>query len=118
MGKISKQVTTPKISRPSICFHHLTDTVVSLDELDRDALMHMLKKFKLLGGISWNEISKSSFGWEKIPQHSMNYTIPKNIGLNELYHIKITSAFRVWGYRDGDAFHLVWIDPNHKVTKG
>ncbi|MEK3899996.1 MAG6450 family protein [Paenibacillus sp. FSL R7-0179] len=117
MSRIPSKVTEVKKNRPSICFHHLTDTVSSLEELDRELLVQMLKKFKVLGGIEWNDISKSGLGWEKIPHHSMKYPIPKSLKMDHLYHIYITKKFRVWGYRDGDTFQLVWVDPNHNVTK-
>lgn len=117
MSRISQKATEVIVRRPSVCFHHLTDTVASLDDVDKDWLIQMLKQFKIFGGINWDDISKvKGLGWDRVPGKNMKYTIPKSIGKNELYHLYITRKSRVWGYRDGDAFQLVWLDPEHKVT--
>ncbi|MFP3340192.1 hypothetical protein R0J91_19595, partial [Micrococcus sp. SIMBA_131] len=73
--------------------------------------------FKVLGNLSWNEITKhKGLGWDRVPEKNMKYRIPESLNKKELYHLKISRKARVWGYREGDAFHLVWFDPDHQVT--
>jgi hypothetical protein len=103
--------------RSAVCFHHMMDTVEPLEHLSKEWIVQMLKQFKVLGGISWDEIAKyGGLGWDCVPQHRMKYQIPKSLGRTELYHIKISGKSRVWGFREGDSFQLVWFDPEHKVT--
>lgn len=97
----------------------MTDTVCSLDDLDRDLLLTMMKQFKQFAGTDWNDIvtgKAKGLGWDTVEQSNMNYRIPKSVNRTELNHLKISRKARVWGYRDGDTFNLVWIDPEHKVT--
>lgn len=117
-GRIPSKATEVKERpRPSVCYHYMSDTVVALDELNQEFIVQMLKQFKVLGGISWDDISQyKGLGWDSIPQHRMKYTIPKSLNRDDLYHIKVSKKGRVWGYREGNSFHLVWFDPNHKVT--
>lgn len=117
MGKIKPTATKVEQRRPSICFHHMTDGVVALENLDQSWMIQMLKQFKVFGGINWNDISKyKGLGWDKVPQYSMEYKIPRSVDKQHLYHLYITKKSRVWGYREGDAFNLVWFDPDHEVT--
>jgi hypothetical protein len=101
----------------SVCFIHLSDTVASLSSVSREWMEQMIRQFKVLGSISWNDITKmKGLGWDQVPQHSMKYTIPPSLGRTHLNHIKISGKSRIWGFREGNSFHIVWLDPEHKVT--
>lgn len=117
-GKIPDKATEIRIKhRPSICFHHMMDTVAKLEDLSKEWIVMMLKQFKVFGGMTWEEVYRyKGLGWDSVPQHSMKYPIPKSLGLDSLNHIKVSGKSRVWGFREGDAFQLVWYDPEHKVT--
>ncbi|QJC52765.1 hypothetical protein HGI30_15130 [Paenibacillus albicereus] len=116
--KISdKAIEVKTVSRPSICFHDMNDSVYRLSDIDKYGFELMLKQFKIMGSMTWNEIySHKGFKWEEIPERSMKYAIPKSLNRTSLFHVKVSGKFRVWGYREDNVFHLVWIDPNHDVT--
>lgn len=39
----------------------------------------------------------------------------KKDDLDQLYEIRVGGKPRVWGIKRGDAFHVLWWDPEHKV---
>lgn len=58
-------------------------------------------------------------GLEKISQKSINVGIPGYITPDvQLWSIRINDMARLIGFRDGEVFHAVWIDPRHEVYDG
>ena len=77
----------------------------------------MVRKCKMLAGMDWDEIYRHpGIGWDEVHESSMKRKIPSTVERETLHHIKVSKKGRIWGYRDGNTFYVVWLDPNHEVT--
>lgn len=127
MGKINKPKKSSRlpteassvdhIPRPSVCFYHLDESVIALNRIDSSFFAQMIRQCKLLASMTWEEIYRhKGLGWDEVEEVNMKFRIPAGVKRDRLHHIKISKKGRMWGYREGNTFHVVWLDPNHEVT--
>lgn len=108
---------TTKEPKPSLCFFDYEETVMVLKDIPHDFFRHTIRQCKLLSSLTWNEIYRhDGLGWDEVPESNMKFKIPSRINRKELHHIKVSRRGRIWGYREGNSFHVVWFDPDHQVT--
>lgn len=88
-------------------------------------LHEIRKKLAQFEAKTWNEILVKEKHW--------NHTIPVSKicapardrltalrldDIEEVVSLRLTGPQRVWGYRVGPVFHLLWWDPEHHVYQG
>jgi hypothetical protein len=90
------------------------------------AMLHEIRrKLSHFEAKTWNEIL--------VKEKHRNHTVPVSRlrldarerlttlrldDLEEVVSLRLTGPQRVWGYRAGPVFHLLWWDPEHNVYKG
>ncbi|PWK14932.1 MAG6450 family protein [Tumebacillus permanentifrigoris] len=117
-GKVPSSATVVKTTaKPSVGWELLDETVVALTDVEREFFQTMVKTLKILCSLPWTDVSSyKGLGLDRVPESSMKFPIPAKLNKDHLYHIKVSRGGRLWGYRDGDVFELVWLDPLHRVT--
>lgn len=116
-GRIPDAMTDAFVKRPSICFYHFSESHKGLEDASHDFLVRMIRQFKIMASMTWEQIyAHKGLGWDEVPSHAMKWRIPTALTRETLNHIKISKRGRIWGYRERDTFHVVWLDPNHEVT--
>ncbi len=72
--------------------------------------------------MTWGQImqaSRTGMGTEPIPQNQILPPIPQHIPPDiTLLSWRFGQGARMVGYREGEVFQVVWIDPNHRVYPG
>lgn len=58
---------------------------------------------------------KDQTGSEKAK--SMMKTLGMDPNQMEMFHIRVTDEFRIHGFKIGDRFKLIWLDPYHEIDK-
>lgn len=80
------------------------------------------QRLQELSGLTWGDINQAprdGFGTEKIAQGSVRPAIPSHLSPDvNLLSFQFGGGSRIIGYRDHQVFHVVWIDPNHRVYTG
>jgi hypothetical protein len=94
-------------------------------EVEQGVLHEIRKKLAQFEAKSWNEILVKEKHW--------NHTVPVSKlctpardrltslrldDIEEVVSLRLTGPQRVWGYRVGPVFHVLWWDPEHQVYKG
>lgn len=117
-GKVPASATEVKATpKPSVGWEHLDETVVGLAVVEREFYQSMCKTLKVFCSLNWSDVSSyKDLGWDRVPEGSMKFPIPPKLKKDHLYHIKVSRGGRLWGYRNGDVFELIWLDPQHRVT--
>lgn len=105
-------------SRPLFSFYYLVEKY-NIDACSPDDKVALLGLLHDLSQRTWGQIqlgSRQGTGTEKISRDSINVGLPDCITPDvQLLAMRITDVARLIGFRDGETFHAVWIDPNHEV---
>lgn len=79
----------------------------------------MLAKLRLLSSITWQDIRTSSrhkLGYEKISRSSIKTSIPTIVTDDvSLIAFRMSGLAPMVGFRIGDVFRLLWLDPKFKL---
>ena len=90
----------------------------ALEDVGAPFLQKLIRQMRTFSEVGWNRLAQvKGLNWDEVPQHAMDsrFHITSHLKRNSLYHIGVGDG-RAWGYREGDTFHVVWLDPNHEVT--
>lgn len=77
-------------------------------------------------GMTWTDIEKATHGTKgKSKNHFIHLSAMNDEARSRceklehegLYSLRISNLERIFGFRVDDIFHVVWYDPNHKVSK-
>lgn len=116
-GRIPGAMTEAHIDRLSVCFYHFNESAKGLEDVPHDFFIRMIRQFKMMASMTWDQIyAHKGLGWDEVPSSAMKWRIPIPTPRERLHHIRVSKRGRVWGYREGDTFYVVWLDPNHEVT--
>lgn len=123
-------------ARPLFCFQHVDSS--SKNEwnfkLDADQSKEVMDFICEMARLTWGEIDSLRYNGKKgqrfLCNHTIEITAPKfsseacddlrrrkldqTFG-DTMYRFRVTSKKRLWGFRHGEIFHVVWWDPKHKV---
>lgn len=94
-------------------------------QIDKDGLLRVLERLRAFESMTWREIEekKTKHGPQCHPMEITSVTKEARDRLSEiqlteapqLYSLRCTGGERIWGYRLGRVFHIVWWDPDHTV---
>lgn len=79
----------------------------------------IIQRLKGYEGLSWHEVHKSgshSVSLDKIIPEAQRRLEELNLDdVDNIYSLRIGGQERIWGIKQGDAFLLLWWDPEHQV---
>lgn len=124
-GKRIKARTAPQVTsndlHPIFCLRYLVSEF-RVSDCEKEDQAAFAKRLELLSQLFWGQIASSSrlgVGTETIDHASLRVPIPPHITPDQKFlSLHLRGPFRVIGYRDNQVFHIVWIDPKHKVYPG
>jgi len=94
----------------------------SVSNCERDEKAAFADRLQQLGQMTWEQIqlgSRQGVGTETIGRDSICLPIPNHITPEvRILALRIRQKARIIGYRQDEVFHIVWIDPKHRVYKG
>lgn len=95
-------------------------------ELDKESLKSFSEANKKLSQLTWNELKRQAgkrgnktgfaptmISRDQLPQRSMLERVSEEISFMEL---RLSQEARMFGFRSGAAFFLVYLDKNHDIT--
>ncbi len=80
-----------------------------------------------MSALYWSEIYSQTTGskerhkkhhsqsWDTICEEAQNRWIEIDRGEDELFRFRTGARSRIWGYREGHVFYVVWWDPDHQI---
>lgn len=95
-------------------FSSCDDNKLQLWKLNKSEIKDFIAFAKKIENIKWNDIQKlKGLHYETISNLRLPDNISKDITLKS---IRVTQKFRIYGYRMGSEFYIIWFDPNHELT--
>lgn len=103
---------------PVFCLRHL-QAGYDIDDLDKDDQHHFIKRLRHLSKMEWPAVisaPRHGVGKENISRRAIRVAMPKLIADGTvLWALRYAQRKAMVGWRDGDVFHVVWIDHNFSV---
>lgn len=131
-GKTASAPSSSQTERPHFCFRYADRASKNVwaflpDQDDAPALFNFICE---MAQLTWSEIERQTTGNKK--RHRRHHSHPtetidpdaqkdiQRIHLDEIFgetmfRFRVAGEKRLWGFRSGHVFHVVWWDPGHKV---
>jgi hypothetical protein len=107
--------------RPYFSFH-LLEAGFRVSDCQSHHKAEFAERLQELGQLTWLEIlqaPRQGLGSEIISRNSIIPAIPPTITPDlRCLSFRFGQGARIIGFRDSQVFHVVWVDPNHRVYKG
>ena len=118
-SKINPKATIPDESRheyPVFSFLHVCERHCLLSEWQGQELIELVNAFKKMESVKWNQLfDHPGLNYEKI--HKYSKPPPPQVSPDvTVYGFRVSEKKRVFGYRAGNVFRILWFDRNHEVT--
>ncbi len=108
--------------------YYQTGSDLCLSACSRDDVKIALDCLRRLTGMPWIQVlqtatkdrsQKTGLHWTSYDDTALKVKRPAEIGSDHtICGIRAGGKFRIFGFRMGPAFHVVWFDPEHKVCAG
>lgn len=122
-GNIGPRVAQPSSKdgeTPIFCLKHLIKGF-HLSDCDRAQKEDFVDRLVLLSKVTWGEIlvaGRKGFGTHQIPRASIR-SVPSTIPQDAvILSLRMNERGRLVGFREEAIFHIMWVDPLHKLYKG
>ncbi|MBA4549241.1 hypothetical protein H1R82_10585 [Thermoactinomyces intermedius] len=106
---------------PVFSFKYCDNNKFVLWDLSKPELMRLMDFFKQAERLTWGEIIKQrkrGLRYDSRSTNEIKYKLPDDLSEDlTLIHLAMSGRGRVWGFRDGRIFHVIWFDKDHKVDK-
>jgi hypothetical protein len=106
---------------PHFSFYQL-EAGYCVSDCQADHKAALADRLQELSQLTWGEIlqaPRKGFGTETIAADSIRPRVPQLITPDVRFlSMYFGKGARLVGYRDDQVFHVVWIDPHHKVYNG
>ena len=92
----------------------------SIEDCDPAEMLALMKNLAQRSQMTWQQMQDAPHtgaGTEKIAPGQIS-AIPAGVPEDNLLVLRTGKRGRVVGYRDGDVFVVVWVDPKHKLYDG
>lgn len=78
--------------------------------------LNFLKKVEK---VTWGELMKiDGFNFENRDPSSIRAKLPDHLSEDlTMISLRVSQKFRIWGFRNGRVYHIVWFDKEHKIDK-
>ena len=84
-------------------------------------LLDIRQKLANYESMTWKQILKDHEYNHHVDVNRINSNARKRLSqigfdsVDQLLRLRLTGTERVWGYRIGPVFHIIWWDPNHEI---
>lgn len=133
--KRGKHVPVGALDSDSYLDEHVRWTAREIDEvpgeikklrwdLKAKEAVELLKFLEEISGKTWRECwNEMSDGHKRNHDHAVS-DLPKEAqarlqqlddGEERVFRFRLTGSCRLWGFRSGNLFRILWYDPNHRV---
>lgn len=117
-SKIPNSVTDikekTKSGYPVLSFKHVSDNHCLLSDWECAELKELIGAFKMLEEVPWTKLHSSGLRLKSID--SFSKPLPPCVSPDEtIYEIRVCIRKRVFGYRTGDIFRIIWFDRSHEI---
>ena len=101
----------PVFSFDSTCKNHF-----QLNELTKGELDQLIDSLRIMSSLSWAEVKKYKGLRFKGPLEHYNATLPEWLDRDvDVFEFAFSKRGRVFGYKSGRIFHIIWFDRNHDL---
>ena len=110
------------LKHPTFSFVHFSEGNYGLKDCNKEDFKNLIKKLKLLGSITWKEIEslpRHGLGYEKIKVSELKTALPSSVpkSIDKVYVFRYKGKAPMVGYREGNIFHVVFLDHNFSLYK-
>lgn len=122
-GKINTSATEIKSVNtgneyPVFSFRHVCDNHCFLSEWQKDELLELLETFKKMESLTWNElVTNRHGGLDYRKETGLSKPLPAKVSPDvDVCRVKVCEVKRLWGYRVGNVFRVLWFDREHEIV--
>lgn len=114
----AEALTLPEHERheyPVFSFMHVSETHCLLSKWHGDELIQLIQAFKTMEQLKWTNISSNN-GLRFKPIDKYSKPLPPNVSQDvTVCEFRVCDIKRVFGYRVGNVFRILWFDRGHEV---
>lgn len=119
VGKIPASATQVKQSTdnnaPFFSFEHLCENNFMIINLGKIELKELHAFLKRSSGMPWNQV-RQVFKYKIIPRKGLSCRVPDSVPDDaSISEMRVTNEHRIFGFRTGSVFNIIWFDPTHDV---
>lgn len=112
--KLSENISNNDEKTCNLKFSNCDDNKCQLWDLTKDELKAFVSFAKKIESTIWSDIQRSKgFQYENVNSLKKPDFISEDVVLKSL---RVNQTFRIYGYRSGTDFFIIWFDPNHQLT--
>lgn len=113
-GVVDVREVSTEHEYPVFSFDFVDDSKFELWNADKEYLKLLIKTYKTMGNLTWNEMRQAhGLGMKVI---TTRYTLPAGVSPDvDLIEVRVSQEGRLHGFRIGRTFQVLWFDPHHKV---
>lgn len=101
---------------PVFSFKHVCENHCQLSEWQKQELSILIGTFKAMENLCWKDVRKSAGLNMKPVTDSIVYSLPHSVPSDAtIQEVKVDDGKRLFGYRAGRVFCIIWFDRNHEV---
>jgi len=110
-----KQESTDN-KNPVFSFRNVCSNHCQLSNWHGRELLLLISTFKTMESLSWREV-RNHKGLNLKPIEQFVFRLPDNVPDDVvIQEVKVDEKRRLFGYRAGRVFYLIWFDRNHEVV--
>jgi len=112
---IKPEIRSTDNETPTFSFKHVCNNHCQLLEWQKQELSQLVNTFKIMESLMWKEVRKHQ-GLNLHPISRPVYPLPTSVPEDAiLEEVKVDEEERIFGYRGGRVFYLIWFDRAHEV---
>lgn len=101
---------------PVFSFKHVCDKYCQLSNWQKQELSLLIGTFKTMESLYWKDVRRSAGLNMKPVTDSIVYPLPHTVPADAtIQEVKVDDGKRLFGYRAGRVFCIIWFDRNHEV---
>ena len=114
-SKVLEAPEEPRSDYPVFSFMHVADKHCLLSKWRGKELDELIEALKTMEQLTWDRIGTHN-GLRFTPISNPAKPLPERVSPDEtIYEIRVCSVKRVFGYRTGNVFRILWFDREHEV---
>lgn len=120
-GKIKQSVVIKHANtgneNPVFSFRHVCDNHCLLSDWQGNELIELISTLKTMETLTWNQlVTNRHSGLDYRKENNYAKPLPPRVSPDiDVCRVKVCERKRLWGYRAGNVFRIMWFDRNHEV---
>ncbi len=105
-------------NNPVFSFRHVCENHCLLSAWQAGELTELLGTFKLMESLTWNQlVTNRHKGLDFRKEDNYTKSLPPPVSPEvDVCRVKVCEKKRLWGYRAGQVFRILWFDRLHEVV--